>query len=88
MNISLTSKLDKWVHKKVESGLYNSASEVVRESLRLLMEKEENRQLLLSELRSELRLGVHQLDAGISEEFTAKTVDRIKSDGRRKLSES
>jgi antitoxin ParD1/3/4 len=41
MNVSLTDELEKFVDDKVESGLYNNASEVVRESLRLLMEHEE-----------------------------------------------
>jgi antitoxin ParD1/3/4 len=41
MNVSLTDELEKFVDDKVESGLYNNASEVVRESLRLLMEHEQ-----------------------------------------------
>ena len=40
MNISLTPVLESYVKAKVESGLYNSASEVIRESLRALQEKE------------------------------------------------
>ena len=36
MNVSLTPDLEELVHKKVESGRYTSASEVVREALRLL----------------------------------------------------
>src|SRR5688572_10610190 len=40
MNISLTPKLEKYVRKKVASGLYNNASEVMREALRLLVERE------------------------------------------------
>ena len=36
MNVSLTPELEQLIHKKVETGLYLSASEVVREALRLL----------------------------------------------------
>jgi putative addiction module CopG family antidote len=36
MNVSLTAKLEELVNEKVRSGLYNTASEVVREALRLL----------------------------------------------------
>ena len=36
MNISLTPELEKYINEKVDSGLYTSASEVVRESLRLM----------------------------------------------------
>jgi antitoxin ParD1/3/4 len=36
MTVSLTPELEKFVSAKVGSGRYNSASEVVREALRLL----------------------------------------------------
>lgn len=36
MNISLTPKLEEMVKAKVASGLYNNASEVVSEALRLM----------------------------------------------------
>ena len=40
MNVSLSVPLEKYIAKKVESGNYNSASEVIREGLRSLQEKE------------------------------------------------
>ena len=43
MNVSLTPELERFVDGKVESGLYNNASEVVREALRLLKEHDEIR---------------------------------------------
>ena len=43
MNVSLTRELEQFVHDKVDSGLYNNASEVIRESLRLLKEQDEIR---------------------------------------------
>jgi antitoxin ParD1/3/4 len=43
MNVSLTPELEQFVQAKVESGLYNNASEVIRESLRLLKEHDEVR---------------------------------------------
>jgi antitoxin ParD1/3/4 len=43
MNVSLTPELERFVQAKVESGLYNNASEVVREGLRLLKEQDEIR---------------------------------------------
>ncbi|MFA6567474.1 MAG: type II toxin-antitoxin system ParD family antitoxin [Victivallales bacterium] len=85
MNVSLTSELDSWVHGKVKNGFYNSSSEVVRESLRLLMDRDQQKQILLTELKSELRLGLRQMETGLSEEFTGKTVSGIKSSGRNKL---
>ncbi len=61
MNISLTPQLEELVKSKVESGLYGSASEVMRDALRLLEERDRLRDLRLEELRSELKKG---LDSG------------------------
>jgi hypothetical protein len=40
MNVSLTAELEKYIRRKVASGLYNNASEVIREALRALLERE------------------------------------------------
>ncbi|MCY3624660.1 MAG: type II toxin-antitoxin system ParD family antitoxin [Candidatus Dadabacteria bacterium] len=40
MNVSLTPKLEQFIREKVSSGLYNNASEVVREALRLLVKRD------------------------------------------------
>ncbi len=39
MNVSLTPKLEEFIRRRIASGLYNNASEVVREALRLLVER-------------------------------------------------
>lgn len=64
MHISLTPKLEELVRAKVESGLYNNASEVVREALRLMQEHDEIRRLKLERLREELAKGEADLVAG------------------------
>ncbi|HAZ49667.1 MAG TPA: type II toxin-antitoxin system ParD family antitoxin [Cyanobacteria bacterium UBA11369] len=64
MNVSLTPELEQYVQEKVKSGKYLSASEVVREALRLLQEQDQIRQLRLEKLRSEIALGIEQLDRG------------------------
>ena len=64
MHISLTSRLEKMVREKVASGLYNNASEVVREALRLMGEFEEVRRRKLERLREELARGEADLAAG------------------------
>ena len=64
MNISLTPELEKLVNEKVKSGLYNSASEVIRESLRLLQEQDMLKQIRRDELRREIMLGVEQIRNG------------------------
>lgn len=62
MNVSLTSELEQFVSAKVESGLYTSASEVVREALRLLEEHDRARSFQLNELNEELRRRLKELD--------------------------
>lgn len=62
MNISLTPKLEDLVNQKVQSGLYNSASEVIRSALRLLEEKDRMRDIKLAALRDAVREGI---DSGV-----------------------
>src|ERR1039458_7952807 len=52
MNVSLTPELEQFVSTKVGSGRYNSASEVVREALRLLEEHDQARASQLAEFNS------------------------------------
>ncbi len=44
MHISLTPKLEEMVRSKVDSGLYNNASEVIRAALRLMADADEEQQ--------------------------------------------
>ena len=61
MNVSLTPELEKLVQKKVSSGRYNSASEVVREALRLLEQQDKLRDAQLKHFRSRLDRGLASL---------------------------
>ena len=58
MNISLTPELEKFVNDKVKSGRYHSASEVIREGLRLLEDQEQIREAKLAALREEIHKGL------------------------------
>ena len=64
MNVSLTPELEQYVQAKVDSGRYTSASEVVREALRLLQDQEKSRGLQLAEFNRELGRRLASLDAG------------------------
>jgi len=57
MNLSLTPTLEQFVRDKATTGDYNNASEVVREAIRLLKEKDEQRLLKLERLREAIRIG-------------------------------
>lgn len=85
MNVSLTPELEKWVQSKVQTGLYGSSSEVVRDALRLLYHFESEKNRKLEELRAELRLGIEQLQIGKSGRLTDSVAKRIKKSGRKKL---
>jgi len=85
MNVSLTPQLEKWVQSRVETGLYSSSSEVVRDALRVLHHFEEEKARKLSELRSELHVGIEQFRKGRSEEMTPALIDKIKQQGRERL---
>jgi len=83
MNVSLTPELEKFVEGKVESGLYNNASEVIREGLRLLKEHDEIRM----KWREQIERGWLQARAGQvvdGEEVFRKADDRIKQRGRKR----
>jgi len=64
MNANLGHVLEKFVGELLESGLYQSQSEVVREGLRLLKEREDLKKLRLVELHKEIALGSEQADRG------------------------
>lgn len=64
MNISLTPELQKLVHDKVATGRYNSASEVMREALRLLEEQDRLRHMRFEDLKREIAIGIEQADRG------------------------
>lgn len=64
MNVSLTPELEKMIAEKVASGMYNTASEVVREGLRLIQDRDEVRKRKLDALREDVRRGIDDLEAG------------------------
>jgi len=80
MNVSLTPELEKIVAERVSSGRYASASEVIREALRLLEERDQ-----LNQLRKEVRLGLEQLDQGRHRPFDEQALKRIKRQGRERV---
>ncbi|MDR3537786.1 MAG: type II toxin-antitoxin system ParD family antitoxin [Acetobacteraceae bacterium] len=64
MNVSLTPELEKLVHRKVETGLYGSASEVIREALRLMDERDQMRELQRNGIREKIAAGMASLRSG------------------------
>lgn len=62
MNVSLTPQLTALVRRKVKSGLYGSASEVVRDALRLMEERDRDREERLSALREDIAAAMKRAD--------------------------
>ena len=87
MNVSLTPALDKFVAAKVKSGRYNSASEVVREALRLLEDRDRARASQITTLNQKLEARLASLDRGeYVEPKTARARLELNSRERRKRS--
>ena len=64
VNVHLTPELETLVQNKVKRGRYNSASEVVREALRLFEERDRIRGLQIQELRKKINQGWASLEHG------------------------
>ena len=80
MNVNLTPQLEALVRQKVASGLYSSASEVVREALRLMEEQDRMRAIKLEQLRQEIRDGLNSGDPELL------NIEEIKREGRARRS--
>jgi antitoxin ParD1/3/4 len=87
MKVSLTPELERLVEEKIKTGMYQTASEVVREGLRLLNERDHR----LATLRRDVRSGFEAIDRGEFEEYDARTTKQlaqeIKQRGRQRLGE-
>ena len=88
MNVSLTPELEQYVNGKVQSGMYHTASEVIREGLRLLKEREELHQQKLADLRQALQIGIDQADRGDGTPITEAWAEGVKKRGRERRSVS
>lgn len=82
MNVSLTPQLEGYIKQKVEKGMYNSASEVVREALRLLEERDALQAMKLEALRKDIHQGLESLDNGAGKPLD---MEAIKAKGRKRL---
>ncbi|MEZ5690484.1 MAG: type II toxin-antitoxin system ParD family antitoxin [Rickettsiales bacterium] len=64
MNVSLTPELEQFIESKVKSGFYGSASEVIREGLRLLDEQDTIKKKRIEMLNLEIDKGLSSLKSG------------------------
>jgi antitoxin ParD1/3/4 len=87
MNVSLTPELEELINQKVKSGMYNSASEVIREGLRRLFKDEavkppitETQRLQMDELQREVMIGYYQIRNGESVVVDVNDLDKFADD--------
>ena len=87
MNVSLTPELEQLVNDKVKTGMYQTASEVIREGLRLLRERD----LQLEVLRRDIRAGFEAVERGEFTDYDGTNIkelaERVKGRGRKRLSD-
>lgn len=83
MNVSLPPELERLINDKMASGLYDSESEVIREALRLLKERDEVRNLAVAELRKDVLAGLAELDRG---ESAVLDIAAVKAQARKQMS--
>ena len=78
---SIGKHFEGFIERLIESGRYSTASEVIRDGLRLIEEREQSREAKLQALRAEIQKG---LDSGPAEEV-GDMFARIKAEGRKQL---
>ena len=86
MNVSLTDEMEHWVQRKVETGLYSSASEVVREALRALHAKETRHSTKIMHLREAIQDGLVSMKDSGDDEWSVELSEEVKSLGRKRRS--
>jgi len=83
VNVSLTPELERLINEKVDTGMYQTASEVVREGLRLLKDRDAR------ELRADVRAGFEAADRGEYSEHTPASIRtlaaQVKAGGRQRM---
>ena len=73
MNVSLTRELESLVNSKVKTGMYQTASEVIREGLRLLKERDEAR----ASLKADVLAGFAEIAKGNYVEYDATATKQL-----------
>src|SRR4051812_21330844 len=89
LNVSLTSELEKFIQERVATGRYQTASEVVREALRLLELREQERDVAFTALKKKLKRGAAQAARGQvvdGEQFFDGLLRRVKGAGKKPVS--
>jgi len=85
LNVSLPVELENRVREHVASGMYGSASEVIREALRLFEAYQATQSSQLHALQADIQQGLADVKA---KRISALDVDDIKRQGRQRLKQA
>lgn len=85
LNVSLPVELENRVREHVASGMYGSASEVIREALRLFEAYQATQTSHLQALRADIQLGLADVKV---KRVGVLDVDAIKRQGRQQLKQT
>ena len=85
LNVSLPVELEKRVREHVASGMYGSASEVIREALRLFEAHQATQTSQLQALRADIQLGLAEVQA---QRVRLSAADDITRQGRQRLTQA
>ena len=85
LNIYLSPDLEDWVKAKVQSGQYNSASEVIHHGLYLLQDQDTLYQIKLERLRKDIAISVEAAERG---EVAPLDIEDIIARGKQRLAEA
>ena len=86
MNVPLTKEIEEFVRRKVESGRYSSATEVIHAGFRLLEREDEFSDTRLAAIRARVEEGIEQAERGElgdDEEAVARVKKRAVAKRRR-----
>lgn len=85
MGLTLPPELESFVAQQLLEGQFASKDEVLIEGVRLLLQRQLDRQAKLEDLRREIALGIDDLENGKSAPFNQEILERIKARGRARL---
>jgi len=85
LNVSLPPELENRVRAHVASGMFGSASEVIREALRLFESYQSVQVAALAALKADVEQGQADKRAG---RVTPLNIDALKAEGRNRLSKN
>ena len=82
MNVSLTPQLEELIRRKVDSGMYGNASEVVREALRQMEARDRHHRLKVAIAEADA-----EIERGEEDELTPSLIEKMKREGERMVLE-